>query len=185
MLEIEHCFLYGTIILAAFLIYYAVKGRSIKYMIRFAVLWTYFNCVIAVTMFPLPIDPAHKEYMSNIWYNLIPFKVISETLKSGNIINIMLQICGQALMAFPYGVYIGSRKRRVTEYAGYSILFPAVIETAQLLYGVITGIYYRCFDVDDFILNSAGSILGILCSRIIANTKTGKRILEWLVNMSQ
>lgn len=38
MFEIEHCFLYGTVILAAFLVCYAVKGRSIKYMIKFTVL---------------------------------------------------------------------------------------------------------------------------------------------------
>ena len=180
MLEIEHCFLYGTIILAAFLISHAVKGRSIKYMIKFAVLWTYFNCVIAVTMFPLQTDPAHKESMGSIWYNLIPLKKVFETLESGNIMNIMLQIFGQVLLAFPYGVYLGARKRSVIEYAGYSILFPAVIETTQLLYGVITGIYYRCFDVDDFILDFAGSVLGILCSRIISNTKLGKCVCEWL-----
>lgn len=74
MFEIEHCFLYGTVILAAFLICYAVKGRSIKYMIKFTVLWTYFNCVIAVTLFPLPTDPATKGFMGSIWYNLIPLK---------------------------------------------------------------------------------------------------------------
>ena len=73
-------------------------------------------------------------------------------------------------MFMPWGfglVLLWERNRRVMRISGLSLAITAFIELCQLFIG-------RAVDIDDILLNFAGSMLGALVWYILRNTKLSR-----------
>ena len=102
--------------------------------------------------------------------NLVPFKSIAMYVRalsdqSMNIETPIINLFGNLLMCLPMGLYLPGFFRRLRKLGAFSlcmigILF--VLETAQLL------LRRGSFDIDDFILNMAGALIGFVIYRSAA-----------------
>lgn len=88
--------------------------------------------------------------------NLIPFRTIRNFFTHFTFDGFMVNIVGNIVMFMPWGfglVLLWRKNRIFAAVILYSIALPLLIETSQLFIG-------RNVDVDDLILNFAGSCLG-------------------------
>lgn len=92
--------------------------------------------------------------------NLMPFKVLSDTyyevFKNGNITYFLINVLGNVVMFVPFGVFIPllwKAPSKKTVWIGFFI--SLFIESCQLFLP-------RTTDVDDLILNTVGTWLGVL-----------------------
>lgn len=89
--------------------------------------------------------------------NLVPFRTISSFAKRAFFRDFfMVNIVGNIIMFVPWGfglVLLWKKNRTVPRIFLWSAVLPLFIETCQLFVG-------RSVDVDDFILNFAGSAIG-------------------------
>ncbi|MBR5066209.1 MAG: VanZ family protein [Lachnospiraceae bacterium] len=110
--------------------------------------------------------------------NLVPFKTISLYIKwifDGNRYNNYIPLTNlgvNLILLFPMGFFLPNLFGLLRNFIGYlstNILILALIETIQLI------TRRGSFDVDDFILNIIGAIIGylvwLLTIKIIASTK--------------
>lgn len=121
-------------------------------------------CVINVTFFPLPLDRASLENikfdMVQKWtVNLIPFR--SSMSAKQAVLNFV--------MMFPLGVmapivYKTSKTRRIILIL---VLTPLSIEFIQGLGSWLMQGRWRQADINDFLLNAAGAIVGFTIYRTI------------------
>ena len=94
--------------------------------------------------------------------NFIPFKTIwgyIQALLRGTMnVNIPIKnIFGNLLLFLPMGLYLpcmAKRLRTPGRFAISTFILPVIIETLQLL------LRRGCFDIDDLIMNSLGSLIG-------------------------
>ena len=123
--------------------------------------YVYVIMVLGITLFPIPYEQAGN--IIPVPHNFVPFKSIISSLEMGITRTSLMQIGGNILISAPYGVtlYLTLRKRNKAALLLLPFLFPIVIELLQLFIGLIIGVTYRSFDIDDFILNSLGAYLGI------------------------
>ena len=107
--------------------------------------------------------------------NLIPFRTVRNCFTHFTFDGFMVNIVGNIVMFMPWGfglVLLWRKKRTFGAVILYSIALPLLIETSQLFIG-------RNVDVDDLILNFAGSCLGagfycllrkvVLCGKPLEN----------------
>lgn len=94
--------------------------------------------------------------------NVIPFKSISlyvKALSDGNIEIPIMNLFGNLLFFVPAGLYLPCLFKALRMFSRYTLCMVCLlfaVEAAQLL--LRTG----SFDIDDFILNTAGACLGFL-----------------------
>lgn len=86
--------------------------------------------------------------------NLIPFKAIYEMVKGLSKFRLIENIAGNILLFVPFGVLFPMASSFEDETPIYGIITSLLIEAAQ--YGFAMG----AADVDDFILNTAGLLIG-------------------------
>lgn len=133
----------------------------------------YAGAVVAVTLFPLPIergmDPAQQAVSWGITINLVPFAGIARTVADAaqtgwwwSIATVI--VGGNVLMFVPLGLMLpllSARLRRLPSATLALAACSAAIELAQLVVGLaVAGYLYRVVDVDDVILNVAGGLIG-------------------------
>ena len=107
--------------------------------------------------------------------NLIPFRTVRNFFTHFTFDGFMVNIVGNIVMFMPWGfglVLLWRKNRTFGAVILYSIALPLLIETSQLFIG-------RNVDVDDLILNFAGSCLGaglycllrkvVLCGKLLEN----------------
>ncbi|MCY7844012.1 VanZ family protein [Bacillus haynesii] len=151
---------------------YKLKNKSINlihffYLMLFSL---YISSVIAMTLFPFPyqkelIEAMIKENLG-INHNLIPFKTIIETIKFDSAMFIM-QVGGNILLFIPLGFILSILfpiKKSTVVLIGFGI--SLTIELIQFVCGLFIGYNYRSFDVDDLILNTLGTIIGLLLYKL-------------------
>jgi glycopeptide antibiotics resistance protein len=121
----------------------------------------YLLLVIGATLFPVPYAYRQSGFeglkLSRI--NLIPFNF-------GRLFNvssflILWQLLGNILLTIPFGFginFILSLKPKLI--FPLSLLSGLIIEMTQLFCTILLGISYRSVDINDVILNFAGSLLG-------------------------
>ena len=121
----------------------------------------YIAVIIALCFFPIFITSDGFEIQNSF----IPFKSTIESLSEslrGDTPWGYISVFGNFVMLMPlgvfYSIYVKNYKMRFL----YVFLFSVSIETTQFLIGLLIGYNYRCIDIDDVILNTAGGIIGIL-----------------------
>jgi glycopeptide antibiotics resistance protein len=126
----------------------------------------HFAAVVAVTLFPLPVQAEvieeHRaaQLASN---NLVPFVSLVNAVASGGYPAVISQSVGNFLMLAPFSVYAPLLLRRLrpfhlTMLAG--LAFSLLVEASQLAISTVLGFTYKIADVDDVILNTAGVAVG-------------------------
>ncbi|NTW29611.1 MAG: VanZ family protein [Coriobacteriia bacterium] len=161
------------------------RRRSFAETFLRLLLMAYGGVVIAVALFPLPLDPGYLEVLAEYGgrqNNLVPFGTIMGSFAEGWTVFIA-QVGGNMLMFFPLGLLVPSiwtRFRRVKTAAGVIIGCSLAVEIAQLLLSTLIGVTYRSFDVDDLVLNTLGGMLGYLCFRLagwLREKRRSRRVL--------
>lgn len=125
--------------------------------------------IIMMTLFPMPVDPAvlqyNRSYGVEYINNIVPFRMIYYILKSETLGGMIYQLGGNIIMLLPLGYLIPMvTDKKIDLKRAILIMFCITfcIESAQLIIGKILNFNYRCFDVDDMILNTFGGVLGYL-----------------------
>ena len=167
-----------------FIIQYRTYGSVSKF--RTFVLYTFLlYCMAAffLVIFPLP-DPAEVARRTTPYVQLIPFNIVKVFIKESGFVltdihtylstlksQAFLQPAFNFLLTFPFGCYLRyyfkcSKKKALFVSFGFTLFF----EITQLsgLYGFYPR-PYRLFDIDDLMLNTAGSMFGYFCTGFVMN----------------
>lgn len=166
MLLIDDIFLIGFLgLVAGGIVAFALKIRPFQ-IFFWGAFYVYIIMVLGITLFPIPYEQVGN--IIHVPHNFVPFKSIISTLEMGITRTSLMQIGGNILISVPYGVilYLTIRKKSKLTLSLLPFIFPLVIELLQLFIGLIIGVTYRSFDIDDFILNLLGAYLGIAFSGI-------------------
>lgn len=126
---------------------------------------SYACALVAVTMFPIPIDPrliADRTAAGFLDNNFVPFSSILGAFRDG-IGYFALQVGGNLALLVPLGLCFPALfpSFRCLRRSFSVILLTALsIEVAQYVVSAMIGYTYRQADVDDIILNVAGGLIG-------------------------
>lgn len=124
----------------------------------------YLSGVLAITLFPLIYDVGVVEKMP---INMIPFTTITALFKlmffEHEFFTPFLQIVGNIILAIPYGVILPFliKEKKWWKFLIFSPMLSISIELIQLILGLCTTTMYRTVDIDDVILNTLGTWIGI------------------------
>ena len=105
---------------------------------------------------------------SKIRLNLIPFKIIYDSIiefKNGNIYYLIISLIGNIVMFIPVGLFIKilwNKDDKKVIFIGF--LISLFIEITQIFTG-------RETDIDDLILNTIGTIIGIIIYKLYKKIK--------------
>lgn len=133
-----------------------------------AVFVAYLTAVAAVTFFPITFDTTFVDVMRanasvTQGINLVPFRdLIGEDL-------VLRQVVANILLGVPFGFGLpfltsGSSRHILL----WGVVFAASIELIQLLMNLAYGFPYRLVDIDDFLLNLLGVVLGLVAFRLLS-----------------
>lgn len=176
MLLIDDIFLIGALILAVGCgIAFILKAKPFQ-ILFWSLAFIYAIIVLGLTLFPIPYQ--QTENFLPVPHNLVPFRTIGSLVKAGATTTTLMQIGGNILISAPYGLllYLLVSQKKKAPLLLLSLLFPLVIESLQLAIGLLIGLTYRSFDIDDFILNVSGAYLGIAFGKIfLKNRRAGIR----------
>jgi glycopeptide antibiotics resistance protein len=140
---------------------FSMKKEIMAVAIPFGFMLIYF-----VTAFPFPFFNPYQFVGTGIErsHNVIPFKSIVDSLNHFYYMVPIRNLGGNILLFVPFGFALLLRFYRMKFWKGISIgfLVSLVMELCQLKMG------YRSFDVDDLILNSAGTFIGMITFKGIA-----------------
>lgn len=165
MIFAEAIWFLGFVVSVLWIILSLAIGIKLNRVIFFACCIAYTCFVAGVTLFPMPVD----GFGTDVPQNLIPFRTIMGTLSNGLTRTALVQLGGNILLSVPYGVAVECivRKNTMPKRFLFAFLFPLVVESAQLVSGLLCGALYRSFDIDDFFLNMLGAFCGYLLYRIL------------------
>jgi glycopeptide antibiotics resistance protein len=104
--------------------------------------------------------------------NIVPFKTIAEYAAAGN----TLQIAGNLMVFFPLPALLRCNFPKMQTRDYFLTVFGAVvlIEPLQTLINVIVNGPANVIDIDDFLLNAAGCLLGLLVLKMLQFITRGK-----------
>lgn len=150
-----------------------VIGKRRQYSIQKQVLiflfFSYVVGVVAVTLFPLPIQSEliqhRREAGSYISNNYIPFKTIVETIGSGSIRGTIRALGGNLVLLMPLGIFLplfGKQFMILNKVTLLAIAISIGIESAQFTISSLLGFSYRMTNIDDVILNTLGAAVGFI-----------------------
>lgn len=159
---------------------YMIKLRFFPCKTRFwisAVFVFYLMGVIDYTICPIFImQGGHPglDYDIHSFTQLVPGKTIMEYLQSGN----LYQIFGNIILFMPFVLFmfIFLQKKKPILIIFLGILASILLESVQLIIDLVTDYPNRVFDVDDFILNTAGIILATMVFNHIKRIKIIRKI---------
>lgn len=160
--------------------------------------FVYILMVLGKTLFPIPIS----EYYVNLIHeqgtaarnNFIPFSDIYNTIHSGMLNVIIMQIGGNLILLAPLGFYaplLSLKFKNLKSTLLLGFIVALIIESAQLVISLIIGLTYRSFVFDDLMLNTFGTVIGFaIIKRMspILVELTNKSYLKnnqskWLINL--
>lgn len=171
-IEFQGWILYSAILLLILLLLLmkVLFKKSFAYLFFFSIMYIYLCFVIDYTQFPIYTTESMRRVLGPLFwqknFNLIPFKGFSlET----SLLNILLT------MPFGFGlpfVYKSNFKRIV--------IASIIIESLQLMIGLINGFTFRIVDINDVIFNFIGSMIGyvifVLFSKIFTTVVDKNKI---------
>jgi len=101
--------------------------------------------------------------------NLVPGRSIANGLSSANLDLALFNIVGNVVMFIPLGALAGSVFRwRLTRVVAAGLLTSTGIEVVQFAIG-------RSADIDDIVLNTTGTALGVLLCLVVAHVAGSQR----------
>ena len=120
----------------------------------------------------LTLRPVGADVDTNLRFNFKPFATIGPALAHGPGSRIFATLVGNLLAFMPLGLLLPICFRRVNWLAVIAAGFAlsVAIESAQLGLSLYLGFGYRAADVDDVIVNVAGTVLGLALFGIAAIT---------------
>jgi glycopeptide antibiotics resistance protein len=123
-----------------------------------------------VVLAVLTLRPVGADVDSNVRVNLKPFATILPALRHGPGTFLFANLVGNLLAFVPLGLLLPVAARRIqwplVILAGLAL--SCAIETAQYLISVNVGYGYRDADIDDVIVNGAGTVLGLALYGVVA-----------------
>ena len=174
---------YFGVLLACFIVYKIKKHNKYKF-IFIALLTLYILCVIKVVFLPLSVFDQDfiNEYLKPEidyvpYYQLVPLKSINMVLDSPLW---YIQILGNILLLLPLSVFIGfmlGERGRILKICLIGMMTSVIIEAVQLIIDLLTNYPNKVMDIDDFILNSIGVIIGAICFNLLYQCS---RLYKWV-----
>lgn len=105
-------------------------------------------------------DDSYQNIPFEYYYQLVPFESITSYFSYGNYI----QFFGNLVLLLPLPILLGLIKGKSMSFMKNLILITIVtlfIELTQLLINILTEFPNKIADIDDFILNISGGIIGL------------------------
>lgn len=178
-----------VVVAVACLLYRVRPSRTLLYL----TLTAYAGGVIAVTLFPLPIEPAFASMQTggDSWargFNFVPFAVIVDTIEEAAATGWWWTIAativgGNVVMFVPLGAMLPMLSDKLHKLWKTVVALAACsvgIELAQLVVGLgVAGYMYRVVDVDDVILNVVGGLIGYGLWRLAQAFRLRKLPSKW------
>ncbi|CAM3146254.1 hypothetical protein PASE110613_17825 [Paenibacillus sediminis] len=137
--------------------------------------------LIAVTIFPVPIDSKimveYKKQGFGASINFVPFRSIMGSLNHSYFMVGLRNVLGNLLLLLPFGILIGYKRlnKSMIINIGIGLASSIVIELAQWVLTDRYFIFPRSVDIDDLILNTIGFTFGYLiymvANKIFKNTR--------------
>jgi glycopeptide antibiotics resistance protein len=139
----------------------------------------------ALSVFKLTLLPITIVYDGSMFfdkpsqhmYQLNPFETITSSLNAGN----YRQVVGNLIMLLPLPILIGVLNRRTPSFSKFfigSVLLVLFIELSQLALDYITGVPNAVTDIDDFIMNMLGALIGWIIIKIYFRSLGHKKRLH-------
>ena len=132
--------------------------------------------LVSVALFPLPVDPvllanghAYAASTAGEGLNLVPFRTIKSQLAAGASAAGRREALLNLFVLAPAGIYLPMlvpRLRTWRTFLPVAIVVGGSIEAAQLAMSLVVGFRYRTIDVDDWILNTVGLLIGYAAWRL-------------------
>lgn len=161
-------FFTGSIVLIAGISIMKLRGKSTVYLLPFSLMGIYLLIVIGLTLFPIPIpfdgNINFKDQIASVIYriNLVPFRYLSWFTVRPLLFEILMNI----LLTIPFGFLMNFlSKINWVNFLWISIASGLAIETSQLIMSLFVG-PYRTVDISDVILNTLGTLLGLLLFKL-------------------
>jgi len=167
MMDYEFLFIISIPIYILFLIVLIWIKLSIKNIIISSFFYFYIITLIAVTIFPIPIQWLKEIWMYGWNNNFIPFASISEILFNDNLsLTIkMKQIIGNIILFTPMWFFIPLIWKSQNSFKKVLLIWILAsfsIESLQYIISLFLGFGYKVSDVDDILLNGLGVVLGFI-----------------------
>ena len=133
----------------------------------------YLTGLVVFTFFPFP----YQKYLIQVMIednlgsanNLIPFNGVKEAIEVRYFSTVLRQYTLNILLFIPLGFApsILFSKIKIKHIILIGFLTSLTIEVVQVIAGFFIGYNYRSFDIDDLIMNSFGTIIGLLIFKIL------------------
>lgn len=165
-------YLYPSILIVSFFVLFFsikfIKGSiallEYFYWILFGI---YTASLVSLTLFPFPFQKFLIQVMVEdklgLQHNFIPFKGIKDAFDFGYLSIGLKQIGGNVLLFIPigFGLPILFSQIKYNKIIFIGLAISLTIELVQAIAGYFIGYNYRAFDVDDLIINTLGTFLGL------------------------
>lgn len=170
MLDYEFLFIVSIPIFIILTIIFIKKRIWIKKIIQYSIFYFYIISILAITIFPIPI-----QWLKEIWIyneninNFIPFNSIIDILSNNNLdIKIKIkQIIGNIVIFIPIGLFISFIcKINFKKILLIGISFSFSIEITQYMISLLLWFSYRVSDIDDMLLNTLGFVIGFYVHKL-------------------
>lgn len=165
MLDYEFLFIISIPIYIFFLIVLILKKISLNKIILNSLFYFYVTSIIAVTIFPIPI-----QWLKEIWIywwnnNFIPFLSIFDILFNYNLsIAIkMKQIIGNIILFIPMWFFVPLIWKNKNSFKKALLIWTLSsfsIELFQWIISLLLWFSYKVTDIDDILLNVLGFVFG-------------------------
>lgn len=154
-----------------------------KYLYWF-IFGIYITCLVDITLFPFPYQKYLIQIMieDNLGYlnNFVPFKGIVEFIRNGSFTIALKQLGGNIVLFIPFGLALPILFPKIMKHKMILIGFSVslVIELTQGIAGLYIGYNYRSCDIDDLLLNTLGTVLGVLIYCFSTNTYINSNLVK-------
>jgi glycopeptide antibiotics resistance protein len=172
MLDYEFLYIISIPIYILFVVIIIWKKISIAKIILYTLFYFYIISIIAVTIFPIPIQGLKEIWIYWHWNNnFIPLKSITDILTNDSL-SFMIkikQIIWNIVLFIPMWLFIPliwKSKDQFIKALPIGIIWTFCIELIQYLISLLLGFSYKITDIDDILLNTSGFIIGFLLYKL-------------------
>lgn len=178
----------SIIIITSFTLFFGyrfIKGyiSAIRFL-HWTILSVYIASLVVYTLFPFPYQQEFIDIMIEdnlgMKHNFIPFHAFLDAMNYGSLTIAIKQIGGNILLFMPLGFSLPIllpkiNKRKVIV---IGLMVSLSIELIQAVASYFLGYVYRIFDVDDLILNTVGTAIGLLLFYLLSIFLKHKKIYK-------
>jgi|tagenome__1003787_1003787.scaffolds.fasta_scaffold20634999_2 glycopeptide antibiotics resistance protein len=126
--------------------------------------WASFIALLAVLPFGTP-----SSHAPAVWVAVVPFDTVVHAVARGLTVATFVSVVGNVVAFVPVGLLApvaSSRWRGWTATLALGLCLSLAVETSQLAISIAVGVPYRRADVDDLLLNGAGTAIGYVAWRL-------------------